>query len=92
LLITLVGAIGRTAVAPAELAGANTARAVGVVPLTKLANSNWVELWFRNPAKQTEMIGKAHEVARKTLNLEDVWSAGVAIPQGRAGPDLLRRA
>jgi type I restriction enzyme S subunit len=80
LLITLVGAIGRTAVAPIELAGANTARAVGVVPLSPLVNPRWVEMWFRSPSKQIEMIGKAHEVARKTLNLEDVRTAGVAIP------------
>jgi hypothetical protein len=76
----LVGAIGRTAVAPPELAGANTARAVGVVPLSDLVNAHWVELWLRSPAKQIEMVGKAHEVARKTLNLEDVRRAGVAIP------------
>jgi type I restriction enzyme, S subunit len=80
LLMTLVGAIGRTAVAPPELAGANTARAVGMVPLSDLVNADWVELWFRSPAKQIEMVGKAHEVARKTLNLEDVRRAGVAIP------------
>jgi hypothetical protein len=80
LLITLVGAIGRTAIAPQSLAGANTARAVGVVPLTSLVNASWVELWFRSPAKLDEMIGKAHEVARKTLNREDVRSAAVALP------------
>jgi hypothetical protein len=79
-LITLVGAIGRTAVVPPEFAGANTARAVGVLPLTPLMLSHWVELWFRNPAKIREMTGKSHEVARKTLNLEDVRAAVVAVP------------
>jgi type I restriction enzyme S subunit len=39
-----------------------------------------VELWFRNVEKQNEMTLKAHEVARKTLNLEDVRPATVAIP------------
>jgi type I restriction enzyme S subunit len=80
LLITLVGAIGRTAVVPKSLSGANTARAVGVVPLTALVDPFWVELWFRSPAKLNEMVGKAHEVARKTLNLEDVRSAAVPVP------------
>jgi type I restriction enzyme S subunit len=65
LLITLVGAIGRTAVVPPELSGANTARAVGVIPLSGPVNAAWVELWFRSPSKQIEMVGKAHEVARK---------------------------
>lgn len=80
LLITLVGAIGRTAIVPKELAGANVARAVGVVPLTDLVEAAWVETWFRAPSNQNQLIMKAHEVARKTLNLEDVRSAPVALP------------
>jgi type I restriction enzyme, S subunit len=79
-LITLVGAIGRTGVAPASLQGANTARAVGVIPLAAHMNPAWVEIWFRNPEKILEMTSKAHEVARKTLNLEDVRVAIVGIP------------
>lgn len=80
ILITLVGAIGRTAVVPDWLAGANTARAVGVIPVSTLVNPHWIELWFRNPTQLHQMVGKAHEVARKTLNLEDVRSTPVAIP------------
>ncbi len=79
-LLTLVGAIGRTAVAPSTLAGANVARAVGVLPINESINPQWVEMWFRNPAKIAEMTGKSHEVARKTLNLEDVRLAAVALP------------
>lgn len=79
-LLTLVGAIGRTAVAPSTLAGANVARAVGVLPINESVDPHWVEMWFRNPAKIAEMTGKSHEVARKTLNLEDVRLAAVALP------------
>lgn len=79
-LITLVGTIGRTAVVPDSLARANVARAVGVIPLVESIHSRWVEIWFRNPTKVREMVGKSHEVARKTLNLEDVREALVAIP------------
>ena len=80
LLITLVGAIGRTAVVPDDLSGANTARAVGVVPVSPMLDPRWMELWFRSPVERLRMIGRAHEVARKTLNLEDVRSATVALP------------
>ena len=80
LAITLVGAIGRTAIIPESLAGGNTARAVGIIPLTKETNAHWIEIWFRNPAKTAEMDSKSHEVARKTLNLEDVRVASVALP------------
>ena len=41
---------------------------------------HWFEVWFRNPHKASEMDSKAHEVARKTLNLEDVRRATVALP------------
>jgi type I restriction enzyme, S subunit len=79
-LITLVGAIGRTAVVPENLAGANTARAVGVIPIMDDICASWIEIWFRNPEKIIEMTSKAHEVARKTLNLEDVRASKVALP------------
>jgi len=80
LLITLVGAIGRTAVASCAMAGANTARAVGVVPVSSLLDAHWAAVWFRSPLERHRMIGQAHEVARKTLNLEDVRSAPIALP------------
>jgi len=79
-LLTLVGTIGRTAVVPPALAGSNVARAVGVIPASDLVDPHWIESWFRSPATRALMIGKAHEVARKTLNLEDVRAAHVALP------------
>ncbi len=79
-LLTLVGAIGRTAVVPRSLAGGNVARAVGVLPIAAHVDANWVEIWFRNPAKILEMTAISHEVARKTLNLEDVRLASVGLP------------
>jgi type I restriction enzyme S subunit len=79
-LLTLVGTVGRTAVVPAYLAGSNVARAVGVIPVSELVEPHWVEYWFRSPATRHRMVGKAHEVARKTLNIEDVRAAAVAVP------------
>jgi len=93
--ISLVGAIGRTAVIPNNLAGSNTARAVGIMPITNIVNPHWVEIWFRNPRKIAEMTSKSHEVARKTLNLEDVRVSVVALPpkaeQDRAVAEVERR-
>lgn len=50
------------------------------MPIMNLINPHWVEIWFRNPRKIAEMTSKSHEVARKTLNLEDVRVAAVALP------------
>jgi hypothetical protein len=79
-LLSLVGTIGRTAVVPESLAGANVARAVAVLPVTSLVRAKWIEIWFRSPVVRTKLSSKAHEVARKTLNLEDVRLAAVALP------------
>jgi type I restriction enzyme S subunit len=79
-LLSLVGTIGRSAVVPSSLSGANVARAVGVIPTSSLVRSRWVEMWFRSPQIQALMNSRAHEVARKTLNLEDVRGAAVAVP------------
>lgn len=79
-LLSLVGTIGRSAVAPTSLSGANVARAVAMIPTSILVRARWVEMWFRSPDVQQLMESRAHEVARKTLNLEDVRAAIVALP------------
>jgi type I restriction enzyme, S subunit len=79
-LITLVGTIGRTAVVPESLKDANVARAVGVLPMGKFVDPSWVELWLRQPWSKHRLVGAAHEVARKTLNLEDVRLFPVGLP------------
>jgi len=79
-VISLVGAIGRTAVVPVSLKGANTARAVGVIPVSKDISANFIELMLRSPDKIKEHNDSSHEVARKTLNLEDVVKSKIPIP------------
>lgn len=91
LLITLVGTIGRTAIAPPEVAGANTARAVGVIPLVESIDKHWIEFYFRNPDKVIEMVTKSHEVARKTLNLDDVRRTAVVLPPMTEQQEIVRQ-
>ncbi len=79
-VISLVGAIGRTAVVPASLKGANTARAVGVIPVSKNVSAKFVEAMLRSPNKIKEHNDSSHEVARKTLNLEDVIKSKIPLP------------
>jgi len=79
-VISLVGAIGRTAVIPVSLKGANTARAVGVIPVSKNISAKFVEMMLRSPKKIREHNKSSHEVARKTLNLEDVVRSKIPLP------------
>lgn len=80
LLISLVGTIGRVGVASQALRGANVARAVGVLPLAPHVSTDYVSAVLRSPWVHTQLVGAAHEVARKTLNLEDVKSTVVPLP------------
>jgi type I restriction enzyme S subunit len=80
LLVSLVGTVGRVAVAPKRLAGANVARAVGVFPLSDLVDSRYVSIVLSSPDAQNALVGEANEVARKTLNLDDLRGFAVPIP------------
>lgn len=80
LLLTLVGTVGRTAVAPSTLRGANVARAVGVIPLTHAVNIDFVALVLQAEPYASALVSRSHEVARKTLNLEDVRAFPVPLP------------
>ncbi len=79
-LLSIVGTIGRTAIAPSALAGANVARAIAVIPVRDGVCPRWVELALRAPRTVAELTRASHEVARKTLNLEDVRKARLPIP------------
>jgi type I restriction enzyme S subunit len=79
-LLTVVGTIGRTAIAPESLRGANTARAVAVLPLLEGISARYVELALRETSMRARLTQVAHEVARKTLNLEDVRAACLPLP------------
>jgi len=44
--MSLVGTIGRTAIAPPGIAGANVARAIAVLPLSRHVSAFYVSLLF----------------------------------------------
>lgn len=95
LLMTLVGTVGRTAVVPEALAGANVARAVAVIPLTARVDTRYVAYVLSSPAAQVDLLGASNEVARKTLNLEDVRRFPIPLPpleEQRAIADMIERS
>jgi type I restriction enzyme, S subunit len=78
-LLTVVGTIGRTAVAAETVKGANTARAVAVLPISGGIDPKFVELALRDSRMRAHLTRAAHEVARKTLNLEDVRATKIPL-------------
>ncbi|MFJ9477484.1 restriction endonuclease subunit S [Streptomyces mirabilis] len=96
LLISLVGTIGRVALAPNSAAGANVARAIGVFPLNEeLVDSRWVLTVLQSETYQRLLEGTANEVARKTLNLADARKCRIPLPprqlQGQLVDEVYRR-
>lgn len=91
LLVTLVGSVGRTGVVPDALKGANTARAVGVLPLAESVNAQFVSLLLEALPYQQALTAGAHEVARKTLNLGTLKEFVVALPEPAEQDELIRR-
>lgn len=79
ILVSVVGTIGRIAVVPKECAGFNIARAIAKIPI-KDFNVRFIYYWLNSPVAQLWMVGDAREVARKTLNLEQLKTIPVPLP------------
>jgi type I restriction enzyme S subunit len=81
-LLNLVGAsIGRSAIAPPELDGANTNQAVGIIRLVKngLRNDLLVNLLL-SPQLQNYIAKTKADVARANFNLDDVRPTPIPLP------------
>ena len=87
LLLTLVGTVGETAIVPEKLAGWNTARAVGVIPVRDDIGAYWVQLALRAPEVRERIDSRVNTTVQVTLNLGDVSELPIALP-----PQSERRA
>lgn len=79
-LVSVVGTIGRTAVVPEVLQGANVARAVARIRPLPAALPQWVEAALSSDIIQVQLQREAREVARKTLNISTLESIVVPLP------------
>jgi type I restriction enzyme S subunit len=80
ILVTVVGAnIGTVALAPTEARGFNIARAVAKLPIREVV-AEYVLLWLQSPLAYRWMFGDAREVARPTLNIEQLETLPVPVP------------
>lgn len=90
ILISLVGTIGRTAIVSESESGYNIARALGKIPILDF-NSKYVKLFLDSSVAQQWLHGDAREVARKTLNLEQLKSLPVALPPLEEQQEIVTR-
>lgn len=85
LLITLVGTMGLSAIAPSELRGWNVARAVGVIPLKDEVDKRWINFVLRSQPSQQFIRAHANTTVQATFNLRDLSRLPIPMP-----PDKIR--
>ena len=91
LLITVVGAgIGSVSVVPGGCAGFNIARAVAKVPIRDFS-TRYVFWWLNSAEAVGWMKGDSREVARPTLNLEQLQTLPVPLPPLAEQHEIVRR-
>jgi type I restriction enzyme S subunit len=90
LLVTVVGTIGRTAIVNDSQNGFNIARAVARVPIRDFS-PYYVKLFIDSSLGQDWLNNDAREVARKTLNLDQLRTLPVPIPPQREQEEIVQR-
>lgn len=91
ILVTVVGAgIGSVAIAPQSCRGFNIARAVAKVPIREVCAA-YVFRWLQTPTAYAWMWNDAREVARPTLNIEQLETLPVPLPPMAEQHEIVRR-
>lgn len=91
LLVSVVGTIGRTAIAPVSLRGANIARAIARVAFLRPWMSEWAAFWLNTSYMVDRLNRDSREVARKTLNLAQLAVTPIPVPSEDEAAPLLDR-
>jgi type I restriction enzyme S subunit len=90
-LVTVVGAgIGEAAIAPMACAGFNIARAVAKLPI-RAFSAVYALRWLQAQKAREWMDNDAREVARPTLNLEQLQTLPVPLPPTAEQEEIVRR-
>jgi type I restriction enzyme S subunit len=91
ILVTVVGAgIGESAIVPSHCAGFNLARAVAKIPIRQFS-AEYVLRWLQNQTARSWMDNDAREVARPTLNLEQLRTLPIPLPPRSEQEEIVRR-
>jgi type I restriction enzyme S subunit len=79
-LLTIVGSVGQVAVAPADIAGFNVARAVAVIEPLPDVSADWIALCLRSPLSQHLLGSRANTTVQTTINLKDLRALPIPLP------------
>ena len=82
IVVSLVGAPGEVAIVPAELAGANVNRAVGLVRPRQGVNTEFIAYYLRSTAGQRQLTGLSMGSVQQVVNLADLKRVSIPRPLG----------
>lgn len=77
-LVSIVGTVGRVAIAPTSVKGWNVARAVAVLRAANPGDTAWIRYALLSPLAQDQMNMRKTDTVQATLNLRDIKK--IAIP------------
>ncbi|MEV0590860.1 hypothetical protein [Nonomuraea cavernae] len=79
-LLTLVGTVGESSIAPPSLAGWNVARAIAVLRVAHNVSNNWVHICLSSDLAQGYIRMWQTTTVQATLNLRDVRRIPIIMP------------
>src|SRR5207247_3359661 len=71
-LLSIQGSVGRTAIVPESMAGANVSRTLAVMRPVVSEFGSWLWMWFQSPEGQRAMQEATGGTTRDSLNLRDL--------------------
>lgn len=90
ILISIVGTIGRTYLVEDNVVGFNIARAIAKIPI-EIGEAKFVKYYLDSSFSQELLNSQAREVARKTLNLEQLKEIEVVFPPLNEQQEIVSR-
>jgi type I restriction enzyme S subunit len=87
-LLSVVGTVGRVAIAPPRVAGWNVARAVAVLRPKDPGMAPWLRYVLQSPEVQRAMGVAKTDTVQATLNLRDIASLMVPLPEAKARSEI----
>ena len=72
LIVSVVGTIGKTAIAPASFAGCNLVRATALIDIPDQWLSYWVKYYIDSPAGQAYINQNLNTTVQPTLNIKSL--------------------
>ena len=91
LLMCLVGVPGQCAIAPAELAGANIARQVGLIRLRPDVNAEYVKDYLQSPPGQMSLGTFTGGSVQQVINLGDLRQVEIPLPERSKQDEMVKR-